>query len=255
MTPHELTSLQPECVKSTASQNLLHARTAKELAIQHLFEQVSVKRELHVAAMLLRRGIARVPVAEALAWIKSDPQFIRPDPDGRLLTTREVQDAETKMIRLAADGQGKYEPFNRGKEWTIRHPLVATSEEQSKVVHHILGSEDFVISFKGPAGAGKTELMTEAVTAIEELSGRRVLVLAPSSPSAEVLRLQGFTNAETLQQLQVNSDLQELASFCISGCFSKTQYIGGCRDRTRHWTIWASAAVLSLAQEEPIAWS
>jgi conjugative relaxase-like TrwC/TraI family protein len=211
MTPHELTSLQPECVKGTASQNLLDARTAKKLAIQHLFEQVSVKRELHVAGMLLRRGIARVPVAEALAWIKSDPQFVRPDPDGRLLTTREVQDAETKMIRLAADGQGKYEPLNRGKEWTIRHPLVATSEEQSKVVHHVLGSEDFVISFKGPAGAGKTELMTEAVTAIEELSGMRVLVLAPSSPSAEVLRLQGFTNAETLQQLQVNSDLQKLA--------------------------------------------
>src|SRR4029077_8868264 len=73
MTPHELTSLQPECIKGTASQNLLDARTAKKLAIQHLFEQVSVKRELHVAGMLLRRGIARVPVAEALAWIKSDP--------------------------------------------------------------------------------------------------------------------------------------------------------------------------------------
>jgi hypothetical protein len=44
------------------------------------------------------------------------------------------------------------------------------------------------------------------VTAIEALSGKRVLVLAPSSPSVEVLRAQGFTNAETLQQSQVNSD-------------------------------------------------
>lgn len=68
-----------------------------------------------------------------------------------------------------------------------------------------------MISFKGPAGAGKTELMTEAVTAIEALSGKRVLVLTPSSPSAEVLRSHGLTNSETLQQFQVNSDLQEQA--------------------------------------------
>jgi hypothetical protein len=38
--------------------------------------------------------------------------------------------------------------------------------------------------------------MSEAVTAIEALSGKRVLVLAPSSASVEVLRAQGFTNAE-----------------------------------------------------------
>ena len=65
------------------------------------------------------------------------------------------------MIQLAAEGQGKREPLNGGKEWVIRLPLVAASEEQSKAVRHVLGSEDFVISFKGPAGAGKTELMTE----------------------------------------------------------------------------------------------
>ena len=209
MTSQERQSLQPERVKGAASQNLLDARAAKDLAIKHLFEHVSLKRELHIAGMLLRRGLARVPVAEALAWTKSDPQFVRPDPEGILLTTREVRDAENKMIQLAAEGQGKHEALNGGKEWVIRNPLVGGSEEQSKAVRHVLGSKDFVISFKGPAGAGKTQLMTEAVTAIEALSGKRVLVLAPSSASVEVLRAQGFTNAETLQQFQVNSNLQE----------------------------------------------
>src|ERR1700731_4097988 len=209
MTPEERESLRPECVKSARSQNLLGAGAAKELAIQHLFEQVSLKRELHIAGMLLRRGIARVSIAEALTWVKSDPSFVRPDPDGKLLTTRQVRDAENKMIQLAAEGQGKHEPLNGGKAWGFRHPLVAASEEQSKAVRHVLGSKDFVISFKGPAGAGKTQLMTEAVTAIEALSGKRVLVLAPSSASVEVLRAQGLTNAETIQQFQVNSNLQE----------------------------------------------
>jgi hypothetical protein len=209
MTSLERESLQLACIKSAHSQNLLPAREAKELAIKHLFEQVSLKRELHVAGTLLRRGIARVSIAEALAWVKSDPLFVRPDPDGRLLTTREVRDAESKMIQLATEGQGKYGSLNDGTEWVIRHPLVAASEEQSKAVRHVLGSEDFVISFKGPAGAGKTALMTEAVTAIESLSGKRVMILAPSSPSVEVLRAQGFARANTLQQFELNPELQQ----------------------------------------------
>jgi hypothetical protein len=59
---------RPDCVRSAPSKNLLQAAAAKELAIKHLFEQVSLKRELHVAGTLLRRGIARVSIAEALAW-------------------------------------------------------------------------------------------------------------------------------------------------------------------------------------------
>ena len=115
------------------------------------------------------------------------------------------------MIHLAAQGQGKRDALGGGKEWIIRHPLVAASEEQSQAVLHVLGSKDFIISFTGPAGAGKTELMTEAVTAIESSSGKHVMILAPSSPSVEVLREQGFANADTLQQFQMNRDLQQEA--------------------------------------------
>ena len=93
----------------------------------------------------------------------------------------------------------------------IRHPLVGASEEQNQAVHHVLGSKDFITCFTGPAGAGKTELMTEAVTAIESLSAKRVMILAPSSPSVEVLRAQGFANADTLQQFLMNRDLQKAA--------------------------------------------
>jgi hypothetical protein len=140
MTLVDLASLRPECVKSAPCLNFLDARTAMEFAVKHLFEHVSLKRELHIAGMLLRRGIARVSVAEALAWVKSNPLFVRPDPDGKLLTTREVRDAEKKMIHLAEQGQGKREALGGGKEWIIRHPLVGASNEQSQVVHHILGS-------------------------------------------------------------------------------------------------------------------
>src|ERR1700675_633029 len=126
-----------------------------------------------------------------------------------LLTTHQVRDAENKMIQLATEGQDKHEPLNGGQEWVIRHSLVAASEEQIKAVAHILGSEDFMISFKGPAGAGKTELMTEAVTAIESLSSKRVMILAPSSPSVEVLRAQGFAHANTFADFELNPERQQ----------------------------------------------
>ncbi len=53
------------------------------------------------------------------------------------------------------------------------------SEEQSKSVHHVLGSKDFIISFKGPAGAGKTtrihrQRIPELRAAIEDLSKGRM---------------------------------------------------------------------------------
>jgi thymidine kinase len=63
--------------------------------------------------------------------------------------------------------------------------------------------------FQGTGRSGKTELMTEAVTAIESLSGKHVMILAPSSPSVEVLRTQGFTRANTLQQFELNPELQQ----------------------------------------------
>jgi hypothetical protein len=111
-----------------------------ELAVTQALEHVSLKREFHIAGMLLRRGIARVPVAQALAWVKLDPLFDRPDPHGKLLTTREIRDAEKKMIQLAAQGQGKHEALRGVKEWVIRHLLVAASEEQSEAVLHVLAS-------------------------------------------------------------------------------------------------------------------
>jgi hypothetical protein len=44
------------------SETLVEIDSAKDLAIEHLFERSSVVRELHAAGMLLRRGIGRVSV-------------------------------------------------------------------------------------------------------------------------------------------------------------------------------------------------
>ena len=78
MTPEECESLEMVNVKGGRIQDLLDRQEAESIAISHLFERSSVARELHAAAMLLRRGLGRVNVAEALDFARKDGRFMRP---------------------------------------------------------------------------------------------------------------------------------------------------------------------------------
>jgi ATP-dependent exoDNAse (exonuclease V) alpha subunit len=69
---------------------------------------------------------------------------------------------------------------------------------------------DLVTSIRGPAGSGKTTKMQEAVRAVAALSGKDVLVVAPSSSAVEVLKEQGFTTLDTFQKFMDSALLQDL---------------------------------------------
>jgi conjugative relaxase-like TrwC/TraI family protein len=210
MTPEERESLTFRAVRAAKSEGLITAEAAKDLAISDLFERVSVKRDSHVAAMLLRRGIGRVSIEEALSWPKSDA-FIRPRSDGKLVSTREVLAAEQAMIQTAAAGQGREDELGRGGQWTIRNQKVASDEGQRNAVQHVLESKDLVTSIRGPAGTGKSTMAKEAVQAVEALSGRSVLLFAPSSSAVGVLKKEGFAKSDTFKQLEINETLQDAA--------------------------------------------
>ena len=207
----ELDSLKPKRVKAARSENLLDPETAGTQTIEQLFEHVSVKRIRHVEASLLRLGLGRVSIDEARAFPLEDPRFVRPDPTGKLVTTWEVRSEEEATIQTGRAGQGKYEPLGRNKSWEIQNALVANDPQQRGALEFLLRSHDLVMSIRGPAGAGKTTFAVEAIRAIETLSGSSVLVLAPSSSAAQELKKRGLINAETFQQFQVNSILQEAA--------------------------------------------
>jgi superfamily II DNA or RNA helicase len=76
----------------------------------------------------------------------------------------------------------------------VESPEVAALEE-------ILQSRDLAIAIQGPAGAGKTTFAAEAVRAIEALSGKDVMVLAPSSSAVNELRSRVTPKAETIQTI------------------------------------------------------
>jgi conjugative relaxase-like TrwC/TraI family protein len=209
MTVAELQSLRPESVRGP-SLNLLDVELAKDQTIEHAFAHVSVKRDRHVEALLLRRGLGRVSLEEAREFPSSDPRFIRPNPIGKLITTVEVEAHERASIATGMEGQGRYQALGTVNAWTIQNPLISADPEQSASIDYLLRSRDLAMSVQGPAGSGKTTFATEAVKAIETLSGRRVLVLAPSSSAADELRKLGFA-AETFQLFAADTQLQELA--------------------------------------------
>jgi hypothetical protein len=117
LTPEEHESLRTVNVKGSRIQDLLDRQEAESIAISHLFERSSVARELHAAAMLLRRGLGRVNVAQALDFARQDGRFLRPFPESRFLTTREAMQEETDMLKLVEAGRGKFEEIGKGKSW------------------------------------------------------------------------------------------------------------------------------------------
>jgi conjugative relaxase-like TrwC/TraI family protein len=209
MTPEERASLKVDSVKGTVSQNLLEGPIAKNLALQHLFERASVARELHAAAMLLRRGIGRVSVEEARVFANSDSSFVRSGAD--LVTTREVLAEEAALLETVKAGRGGYPELSCGGQWKFLSPFVAGNEEQTNAVLHVLKSRDLVTSIRGPAGSGKTTMMQEAVRAVAALSGKDVFVVAPSSSGVEILKNQGFATLDTFQKLMGSASLQDVA--------------------------------------------
>jgi hypothetical protein len=209
MTAEERTSLKIENAKGATHQNLLESDTAKNLAVQHLFERASVARELHAAAMLLRRGIGLVGVEEARGFARAGDRFVR--RRGDLITTHEVLAEEASLRETVNAGQGQNEELGRRDQWKFLSPLVMASEEQINAVRHVLKSRDLVTSIRGPAGSGKTSVMQEAVKALAALSGKDVLVMAPSSSALQVLKEQGFVAVDTFQKLMDSVLLQDVA--------------------------------------------
>jgi conjugative relaxase-like TrwC/TraI family protein len=70
LTADECESLETVNVKGGQTQDILDRHAAESIAISHLFERSSVARELHAAAMLLRRRLGKVRVSEALEFIR-----------------------------------------------------------------------------------------------------------------------------------------------------------------------------------------
>ena len=177
---------------------------AVQFAIGHHFARNAVVRytDLAVTAMQRLMGRALPPDVE--------PEFHKQGVllhDGQA-TTESVLAEERRLVDFARQGRGRCRPLGDAKRPLTRDWLNAG---QKAAVRHVLGSRDGVTLLRGVSGTGKTRLMQEAVEGIEA-GGKKVVVVAPTTgASFDVLRKEGFPEANTVARFLADPRLQEKA--------------------------------------------
>ena len=96
---------------------------------------------------------------------------------------------------LGRPGQGRFR-----SDWL--------NEGQQAAVRYVLESRHRLMMIRGGAGKGKSTLMQEAAKEIETQSGKQIFAFAPGTKARDVLRKEGFTDAQTVAHLFHNEVLQ-----------------------------------------------
>jgi len=183
------------------------AKAVKE-AVHHLFERRSVIPYRELLAQALRRGPGKVTLEGIRRAIKKQGILLE-EFDGRLMATiPQAVEEEKQIIGFAKETRGTRSRLGKRGRAFNRDWL---GEGQKAAVEHALNSTDQVILIEGRAGVGKTTLTEEIVDGIME-NGRSVVMVAPSAQASRgTLREAGFKDADTLQRLLLDENMQETA--------------------------------------------
>lgn len=199
--------LQDQSDRGSAGMEHQQAEKSLKYALDHHLHRLStVERHQIVGTALehavtlppetMERTLDRMPVIQRSRNVHgADRQFI---------TTKEVLNAEKQMIGFARDGRGTRRAIGSA-EYEFRRDWL--NDQQKDAVKHVLTSRDTVTAVTGGAGTGKSSLMQEAADAIRG-NGKDVFAFAPSSGAREVLQDKGFQNAQTVEHLLRNTQLQ-----------------------------------------------
>jgi len=255
-----LEKLIPGADPETAETDLTPAE-ALTYACDHLFERRSVVAEKEILTEGLAYACGQVSLAELRAELRNRPELIRANGS---VTTKTALREEQRMIALVNHSLGRYLPLN---------PQFATTDtlsgEQQQVVKSVLNSADGVFCLRGGAGTGKTVTLKEVVRGMEAV-GLGVVTIAPSAAAVDVLREEGFADAQTVQTLLVNEAKQERLKNQVllvdeAGLLSNPQMLGllelvhrnRCRlllsgDRRQHNSVEAGDALRILEQHSAL---
>jgi len=180
------------------------ARESMDYALAHCHERSSVVTDKALVTEALWHGIGHVGVEQVERQLYRDDILIKEMEGQRWCTTREILSEEVENIQFVQKGQGQCRPLN-AMAYTLQNNQLG--QDQKDAVRHVMTSPDRVMAIRGPAGAGKTTIMREAVSAIEA-GGHKVFTFAPSAESSRgTLREEGFSNAQTVAHLLKNESL------------------------------------------------
>lgn len=183
-----------------------HDREAVRLAAAHLFERNSVVMEHQIAAEATRNWLLDKTTVSGLMQAARELPLMRHVKDGRVyVTTPEIWAEEQRIKDSCFAGRGQFEPMM--KRWEIQDTELNAGQRNG--VQHILTSRDFITGLKGDPGVGKTRVLKE-IERGAKAGFNQMLMLAPGSSTVHnVLKADGFENAETVAMLLRNPRLQQ----------------------------------------------
>jgi conjugative relaxase-like TrwC/TraI family protein len=179
----------------------LPAGEAVLAAEEHVFERVSVADQRVVLREALVAGRGQVELAElkrALAAREQGGELIR---TGDMLASREGLEAEREFTGWAATQKEMHPALGEAV------PPDELSADQARAVDGLLRSRAGVMILQGDAGTGKTVSLKHVVVGVQ-CAGGQVFGCAPSAAATFVLRNELTPEADTLQRLLVDEQLQ-----------------------------------------------
>lgn len=187
-------------------QPTVSASQAVALAIDSSFERRSVFPLRRIVADAMQLSLGDCSFEEIVGEIRrNDDLIVTSINEVCYATTKEVLAEEKAILAFLKETKSSCIPM---LAW-YREKSQTLDDEQKAAVEGIIRTRDRVICVAGRAGSGKTTMMKTAVAAMESV-GERVFTFAPTSQAAhQVLKNEGFQNSETVQQLLVNTKLQD----------------------------------------------
>ena len=170
------------------------ARLSLDFARDHLFERKSVVYRKELLALALKHGRGKVRLAQLETELASRTEFLI---RGDAYATKEGLKAERRIIELVNSGVERCRPLCSGHR--TRKQL---TQEQNYALTLLLESHDQMMSLRGAAGTGKTEVLHEFVEVISKR--HEVLLLAPTKSAVKALQATGLSEAQTVQWFLTN---------------------------------------------------
>ncbi|WP_075342493.1 MobF family relaxase [Tenacibaculum agarivorans] len=200
----ELETIQSLKTRPQQQEKPITAKEAIDLAISHFEERQSAYQEKRVLAHALTLGYGHFLPDHVTKELNNRDNILKAEIDSvTYMTTHEMVRAEDRMIRLAVHRKGHTNAIHQN--YKIKQDFL--NNQQRGAIQKILQSYDGVQILKGAAGVGKTSLLTEVNTAVQE-KGQTLIALAPSSQAAKQLTQKGF-EADTIAGFLINSKKHE----------------------------------------------
>jgi len=200
--------------EQAADRDKVTPAAAVAYALAHCSEQLSVTPEREIKRVALLYGLGDVRPKDIDREMQEPCHgLMQADIDGRrMATTHALQAEEDGIIGFAARGIGAVAPVGVAEGLDrLRSDGKPLNDGQWQAVTGLLGSENRVNIVQGPAGAGKTDMLSKYRDGMG-LAGKSVMFLASSADAVSVLHKDGFADARTVAHFLLDEKMQRAAA-------------------------------------------